>query len=82
MTRTYICEGCGKTLTGTAEQAFQAGWDTPERFMSHTTCETCPINKTIWWKAVVLGQPITIAEANTIRGYNALYNEAHPQEAP
>ena len=47
---TWTCENCKVTFTGKEEDAFQAGWDTPERFMSHCTCPNCPINTTIWWQ--------------------------------
>lgn len=49
---TYKCEGCDATFYGTAEEAFDLGWDTPERFISHTTCPNCPITVTRWWKLV------------------------------
>lgn len=45
---TYYCEGCDKIFIGSAEEAFTANWDTPERF-GYTTCDTCDITKTVWW---------------------------------
>lgn len=74
---TYTCEGCGKQFTGTPEEAFDLGWDTPERFMSHCTCPKCPINSTVWWRIVVLKDTnLTDAEARMIHGYTELYNNA------
>lgn len=71
--RTYQCEGCEATFTGTAEAAFMEGWDTPERFMSHCTCPNCTIDKTAWWKAVVLKQDLTDEEFMRIRGFNEIH---------
>ena len=48
----YQCEGCDATFEGTAEEAFDLGWDTPERFFSHTTCPNCPITSTLWWSMI------------------------------
>lgn len=76
MARTYTCEGCGTTFTGTAEDAFQKGWDTPERFMSHCTCPDCTIDKTAWWKTVILKEPLTNEEILLIASYNKIYEEA------
>lgn len=78
---TYTCEGCGRTFTGKEEDAFQAGWDTPERFMSHCTCEYCPINKTIWWKVAVLKQTeITPDEVRLLLSYQEIWRaRAHPE---
>lgn len=50
--RTYTCEGCGDTLTARHQDAFEKGWDTPERFGQHTTCPNCPITVTAWWRAI------------------------------
>jgi hypothetical protein len=55
----YTCEGCGAVFMGDEEAAFQAGWDTPERFRTGTTCDSCPITVTAWWKVTVLKEPIT-----------------------
>lgn len=74
---TYKCEGCDATYTGTAEDAFTIGWDTPERFMSHCTCPNCSIEKTVWWKLVILKQQITESEARLIQFYNQIYSEAN-----
>jgi len=43
------CEGCKKTFKGTAQEAFEAGWDCPPWFTSHVTCPDCPISSTTWW---------------------------------
>ena len=72
---TYTCEGCGATFEGTAEEAFDEGWDTPERFMSHCTCSKCTIDKTVWWKLVILKQPITEEEGRLILSYNAIFEQ-------
>jgi predicted metal-binding protein len=72
----YECEGCGAIFNGTAEQAFEEGWDTPERFVSHCTCGNCTIDKTVWWKVVVLKQPITAEEEDRLVLYNKIYEEA------
>lgn len=74
---TYKCEGCEETYTGSAEDAFNLGWDTPERFMSHCTCPNCPITCTVWWKVVVDKKPITKIEAELIQYYNQIYSEAN-----
>jgi len=74
---TYKCEGCEATYTGSAEDAFNLGWDTPERFMSHCTCPNCTIDKTVWWKLVVNKEQITEAEARLIQSYNQIYSEAN-----
>lgn len=74
----YECEGCDKTFEGTPEEAFEAGWDTPERFMSHCTCDTCPIDKTLWWRVAVLGhKELTPEEGRLLLGYNELYIAAN-----
>lgn len=73
----YGCEGCDKTFEGTAEEAFQAGWDTPERFMSHCTCDTCPITVTLWWRLMIEKRSqVTPEEFDLLQGYNQIY-EAH-----
>ena len=53
-TKTYLCEGCDASFVGTAEEAFDAGWDTPERFLYGTMCPDCPINNSIWWSTMVV----------------------------
>jgi hypothetical protein len=73
---TYECEACGAIFNGTAEEAFEEGWDTPERFMSHCTCPNCTIDKTVWWKVVVLKQAITKEEEDRLVLYNKMYEEA------
>ena len=78
MVTTYTCEGCSKTFTGTPEEAFDVGWDTPERFMSHCTCESCGINQTLWWRMVVHKQTeLTEAEFAMMQEYNRLYVAAN-----
>lgn len=74
--RTYTCEGCADTFTGTPEEAFDLGWDTPERFMSHCTCPKCPIDTTLWWKVVIEKQPITAEEGALLASYNQIFAEA------
>lgn len=79
MAEKYQCEGCSATFEGTPEEAFEEGWDTPERFMSHCTCPNCSIDKTIWWRLVVLEEPpesLTEAEVLLLQSYNRLYDEA------
>lgn len=78
----YTCEGCGATFTGSPEEAFEEGWDTPERFLSHCTCPNCTIDKTAWWKAVVLKQPLTDEEIERIAGFNLIHDNATPKETP
>lgn len=73
----YECEGCGAIFNGTPEDAFDEGWDTPERFMSHCTCPNCTIDKTIWWKVVVLKEKPNAGEVALLRSYNKMYEEAH-----
>lgn len=75
---TYTCEVCQTTFDGTAQQAFEAGWDTPEQFMSHCTCPNCPINKTVWWKLAVEHSQPTEADIRLLAGYNRIYDAAHP----
>jgi hypothetical protein len=83
MTRTYTCEGCGKTFTGTPHEAFEAGWDTPERFMGHCTCESCPITTTLWWRMQVDGQTeLTSEEYAMLLEYNRIYEAAAAEEEP
>lgn len=43
------CEGCGAEFSGTAQDAFDLGWDCPPWFFSHTTCPHCPITSTLWY---------------------------------
>lgn len=77
MATMYTCEGCSATYTGTAEDAFKLGWDTPERFMSHTTCPTCPISSTLWWRVVVQKQTeLTHAEAALLQEYRRMFEAA------
>lgn len=73
ISRTYTCEGCSATFTGTAEEAFNLGWDTPERFLSHCTCPHCPITCTAWWKTVVEKKPLTEEEVALIASYNEVF---------
>jgi hypothetical protein len=75
---TYECEGCGNVFNGTAEDAFKEGWDTPERFLSHCTCPTCPISCTTWWKAVILKEELTEEEILKIQSFNKIYQAAQP----
>jgi hypothetical protein len=72
----YTCEGCGATFEGTPEEAFEKGWDTPERFMSHCTCPNCPITTTLWWDLMVNKRTtLTPEEAVLITGYNQRFSE-------
>jgi rubredoxin len=73
--KTYECEGCGAVFNGTAEDAFMEGWDTPERFLSHCTCPNCTIDKTVWWKGVVLKEPLTEEEIAKIQLFNKMHAE-------
>lgn len=76
---TYTCEGCGAQITTTHEEAFQEGWDTPERFMSHTTCPKCPITCTLWWDMMINKRTqITQEEYTLLLEYNRLYEAANP----
>jgi hypothetical protein len=78
----YTCEGCGATTNLDPEAAFQAGWDTPERFMSHCTCPRCPINVTLWWRLVVEKQdPATLTddEKRLLIHYNQVFTEYNEQ---
>jgi hypothetical protein len=75
---TYKCEGCEKTFEGTAKEAFEAGWDTPERFMSHCTCDTCPISVTLWWQLMIEKRTeLTPEEGALLLSYNQLYAAAN-----
>lgn len=73
---TYECEGCGAVFNGTAGQAFKEGWDTPEQFLSHCTCPNCTIDKTAWWKAVILKEALTAEEVARIQLFNKIHDEA------
>jgi hypothetical protein len=79
---TYACEGCAKTFEGTADQAFLAGWDTPERFTSHTTCDTCPISVTAWWAVVVEKQPLTRERYELFKSYGCVSEDENPSTSP
>lgn len=70
--KTYECEGCGDIFNGTAEEAFEAGWDTPERFISHCTCPNCPITVTTWWKAMVDKEQLSMEELKKIQMFNKI----------
>lgn len=78
----YVCEGCSATFEGSPEEAFEKGWDTPERFMSHCTCPNCTIDKTVWWKIVVLKEQPSEEEVRLIQGYNRLYEQYNEQPLP
>ena len=71
----YTCEGCKKTYGGSPETAFDLGWDTPERFMSHCTCPNCTIDKTIWWRLVMLNEQPTPEEIEVLSEYNSIYRQ-------
>lgn len=53
----YQCEGCSTLFEGTADEAFVAGWDTPERSLHGedgapgygTICPNCDITMSKWW---------------------------------
>ena len=77
----YTCEGCKAEFEGSPEEAFDLGWDTPERFMSHCTCPECPITCTVWWKAVVVQDDLTDEEILLVQSYNQIYESANQQEA-
>jgi rubredoxin len=74
-TMTYTCEGCGTTYTGSPQDAFKIGWDTPEQFMSHCTCPNCTIDKTVWWKVVMLKEEPTPEEVQLLMHYNSIYSQ-------
>ena len=78
----YICEGCSAEFEGTPEEAFELGWDTPERFMSHCTCPSCTIDKTVWWKVVVLKEQPTEAEFDLLQAYNQQWREYNENSLP
>lgn len=48
----FKCEGCGDTVNDTPNKLHSIGWDTPP-FFTHTTCPTCPITVTNWWKETI-----------------------------
>lgn len=73
--KTYECEGCGSFFNGTEEEAFNLGWDTPERFVSHCTCPNCPITSTAWWKAMIEKRPLTEAEVQRVQLANKIHDE-------
>ena len=50
--------------------------------MSHCTCPNCTIDKTVWWKAVVLKQPVTEAEVELLGRYNQLWREYNENDTP
>lgn len=72
----YTCEVCATTFEGTAEAAFDEGWDTPERFLSHCTCPNCTIDKTTWWRLVVEGEKPSDVDIALIQSYNDIYYAA------
>lgn len=55
---TYICEGCSSIFEGSSDEAFVAGWDTPDRMLQGeedspgygTICPNCDITMSDWWK--------------------------------
>ncbi len=75
----YECEGCDAVFIGSAEEAFEAGWDTPERFMSHCTCPKCPITVTAWWKIMADKVELSPEEIVRVQHYNRLYLAANPE---
>lgn len=79
---TYVCEVCGAEFTGTAENAFEAGWDTPERFMSHCKCANCSINKTTWWRLVVEKKEPSHEDIKLLAYYNSLYATTNSGSKP
>jgi len=50
------CEGCKNTFKGTAQEAFDLGWDCPPWFWSHITCPNCPISSTVWYEMYMQSQ--------------------------
>lgn len=73
---TYICESCKDAFTGTAEQAFNENWDTPERFVSHCICGTCTIDKTVWWRVIAMRQQPTEEDIRVLQGHNEIWRRA------
>jgi hypothetical protein len=72
----YTCEGCGIKTEATPEEAFEQGWDTPERFMAHCTCPKCPITTTLWWRLVIeKQQTVSEEEAALLVHYNDLFKQ-------
>ena len=74
----YTCEVCDTKFEGSAKEAFELGWDTPEMFMSHCTCPKCPIDKTVWWRLMVEKKQPTDSEIMLLLQYNAMHAGANP----
>ena len=54
----HICEACGKTEVLDSDEAYRKGWDYPPNMgkfgvVSPRTCESCTVDKTLWWALVV-----------------------------
>lgn len=54
----HICEACGKSEVLDSDEAYRIGWDYPPKMgefgvISPRTCESCTVNKTLWWAIVV-----------------------------
>ena len=77
----HVCEACQAKFDGTPDEAFTAGWDTPERFVSHCTCPNCTIDKTVWWKVVVERQEPTTEDIMLLASYNAAHANANIRPA-
>lgn len=63
----YECEGCDAVFEGTYADAFEKGWDTPERFGQHITCPDCPITVTAWYRAAVEKKELSAEQVETLR---------------
>lgn len=68
----HWCEVCGKTEVLTSEDAYRKGWDFPPNMgawgvISPRTCDTCPMDQTMWWVV-------------QIDGYDAEQLSAHQRE--
>ena len=50
------CEGCKSIFKGTAQEAFDLGWDCMPWFTSHITCPHCPIHTTLWYELYLKSQ--------------------------
>lgn len=59
----HICEVCGKEELLTPREGYDKGWDYapymyPFKVISPRTCETCGIEKTVWFQNSVMHTPL------------------------
>lgn len=59
----HVCEVCGKAEILDSQEAFEKGWDYPPIMgqfgvISPRTCESCSIDKTLWWAIMCERTPL------------------------